>query len=125
VLCPAAGQGALGIEARAGDERVLGALAFLNHEPTRYAVTAERAALAALGGGCQVPIGIHCFAGDDGYTVIAAVAAPDGSEVIRVVLDRQHGDPVAVGRAVAAQLVQQGAQRLLQSGAETGIGAAD
>src|SRR6185437_2409084 len=93
VLCPAAGQGALGIEARAGDERVLGVLAFLNHEPTRYAVTAERAALAALGGGCQVPIGIHCFPGDEGYTVVAAVAAPDGSEVIRVVLDRQLGDP--------------------------------
>ena len=125
VLCPAAGQGALGIEARAGDERVLGALAFLNHEPTRYAVTAERAALAALGGGCQVPIGIHCFPGDEGYTVVAAVAAPDGSEVIRVVLDRQHGDPAAVGDAVAAQLVEQGAHRLLQSGAETGIGAAD
>jgi hydroxymethylbilane synthase len=125
VLCPAAGQGALGIEARAGDERVLSALQFLNHEPTRYAVTAERAALAALGGGCQVPIGIHCFPGDEGYTVVAAVAAPDGSEVIRVVLDRQHGDPAGVGAAVAAQLIEQGAHRLLQSGAETGIGAAD
>ncbi|HEV2277569.1 MAG TPA: hydroxymethylbilane synthase [Acidobacteriaceae bacterium] len=125
VLCPAAGQGALGIEARAGDERVLEALAFLNHEPTRYAVTAERAALAALGGGCQVPIGIHCFAGDEGYTVVAAVAAPDGSQVIRVVLDRQFGDPLGVGRAVAAELVEQGARKLLQSGAETGIGAAD
>lgn len=125
VLCPAAGQGALGIEARAGDERVLEALAFLNHEPTRYAVTAERAALAALGGGCQVPIGIHCFAGDEGYTVVAAVAAPDGSQVIRVVLDRQFGDPVGVGKAVAAELVGQGARKLLQSGAETGIGAAD
>ena len=125
VLCPAAGQGALGIEARADDERVLEALAFLNHEPTRYAVTAERAALAALGGGCQVPIGIHCFAGDEGYTVVAAVAAPDGSQVIRVVLDRQSGDPLGVGKAVAAELVEQGARKLLQSGAETGIGAAD
>lgn len=125
VLCPAAGQGALGIEARAGDERVLEALTFLNHEPTRYAVTAERAALAALGGGCQVPIGIHCFAGDEGYTVVAAVAAPDGSEVIRVVLDRQFGDPAGVGKAVAAQLIGQGARKLLQSSAGTGIGAAD
>lgn len=125
VLCPAAGQGALGIEARAGDEQVLAALSFLNHETTRYAVTAERAALAALGGGCQVPIGIHCFVGDEGYTVVAAVAAPDGSEVIRVVLDRQFGDPVGVGRAVAQQLIEQGARKLLQSGAETGIGAAD
>lgn len=114
VLCPAAGQGALAIEARAGDERTLAALAFLNHEPTRYAVTAERAALAALGGGCQVPIGIHCFPGDAGYSIVSAVAAPDGSEVLRVVLDRQTDtDPEALGRRVAEELLQQGAGRLL------------
>ena len=124
VLCPAAGQGALAIEARAGDTRTLAALDFLNHALTRYAVTAERAALAALGGGCQVPIGIHCFAGDEGYTVIAAVAAPDGSEVIRVVLDRQSGDPQAVGRTVAAQLTAQGAERLLAAASSSGTGAA-
>jgi hydroxymethylbilane synthase len=113
VLCPAAGQGALGIEAREGDERVLARLGFLNHEPTRYAVTAERAALAALGGGCQVPIGIHCFAGDAGYSIVSAVASPDGSEVLRVALDRQHGDAVKLGNRVAAQLLEQGAGRLL------------
>ena len=114
ILCPAAGQGALGIEARAGDDRTLAALAFLNHEPTRYAVTAERAALAALGGGCQVPIGIHCFPGDEGYSLVSAVAAPDGSEVLRVILDRQVNIPPEVlGRRVADELLRQGAQRLL------------
>jgi hydroxymethylbilane synthase len=124
VLCPAAGQGALAIEARAGDERTLAALEFLNHAMTRYAVTAERAALAGLGGGCQVPIGIHCFAGDEGYSVVAAVAAPDGSEVLRVVLDRQVGLlPEALGRKVAEELVRQGAQRLLALGAPEKPGA--
>lgn len=114
VLCPAAGQGALAIEARADDARTLAALAFLNHEPTRYAVTAERAALAALGGGCQVPIGIHCFPGDAGYSIVSAVAAPDGSEVLRVALDRQvNVAPEALGRRVSDQLLRQGAQRLL------------
>lgn len=114
VLCPAAGQGALGIEARAGDDRTLAALGFLNHEPTCYAVTAERAALAALGGGCQVPIGIHCFPGDEGYSIVSAVAAPDGSEVLRVVLDRQVDvAPEVLGRKVAGELLRQGAQRLL------------
>lgn len=118
VLCPAAGQGALAIEARAGDERTLNALAFLDHEGTRYAVTAERAALAGMGGGCQVPIGVHCFAGDEGYSVIAAVAAPDGSEVLRVVLDRQADVlPEALGRKVAEELLGQGAKRLLALGA--------
>jgi hydroxymethylbilane synthase len=114
ILCPAAGQGALAIEARAGDERTLAALAFLNHEATRYAVTAERAALAALGGGCQVPIGIHCFRGDEGYSVVSAVAAADGSEVLRVVLDRQSDiEAEALGRKVAEALLRQGAARLL------------
>ncbi|HEY1809329.1 MAG TPA: hydroxymethylbilane synthase [Acidobacteriaceae bacterium] len=114
VLCPAAGQGALAIEARAGDTSTLEALAFLNHEPTRYAVTAERAALAALGGGCQVPIGIHVFPGDQGFTIVSAVAAPDGSEVLRVVLDRQIDvPPELLGRKVADELLRQGAQRLL------------
>ena len=114
VLCPAAGQGALAIEARAGDEKTLAALDFLNHDPTRYAVTAERAALAGLGGGCQVPIGVHCFATPEGYSVIAVVAAPDGSEVLRVVLDRQTGLlPEALGQKVADELLQRGAARLL------------
>jgi len=117
VLCPAAGQGALAIETRAGDERTLRALEFLDHDATRYAVTAERAALAGLGGGCQVPIGVHCFAGDEGYSVVAAVAASDGSEVLRVVMDRQVGLlPEALGEKVAAELLRQGAQRLLGSG---------
>src|SRR5579875_2007103 len=104
ILCPAAGQGALAIETRADDAHTMAALKFLNHEPTRYAVTAERAALGALGGGCQVPIGIHCFAGDAGHSVVAAVAAPDGTEVLRVVLDRQSEHATTVGRRVAAQL---------------------
>jgi hydroxymethylbilane synthase len=128
VLCPAAGQGALAIEARASDERTLEALAFLNHEATRYAVTAERAALAALGGGCQVPIGIHCFAGDEGYSIVSAVAAVDGSEVLRVAMDRQSGvEPETLGRTLAARLLEQGAGRLLAmvapGEAASGVGA--
>ena len=80
-------------------------------------MTAERAALAGLGGGCQVPIGIHCFAGDEGYSVVAAVAAPDGSQVLRVALDRQKGLlPEALGEKVAEELLRQGAQRLLALG---------
>jgi hydroxymethylbilane synthase len=115
ILCPAAGQGALAIETRSGDERALAALGFLDHEATRYSVTAERAALAALGGGCQVPIGVHCFAGDAGYSVLAAVAAADGSEVLRVAVDRQVNLlPEALGQKVAEELLRNGAQRLLE-----------
>ncbi len=59
-FCPAAGQGSLGIETRKDDAATIAAVAFLDDADTRFAVTVERAALAALGGGCQVPIGIHC-----------------------------------------------------------------
>src|ERR1035437_10333067 len=59
-FCPAAGQGALGIETRKEDAATMAAVAFLDDAATRFAVTVERAALEALGGGCQVPIGIHC-----------------------------------------------------------------
>jgi hydroxymethylbilane synthase len=61
-FCPAAGQGALGIETRKDDAATIAAVAFLDDMATRFAVTVERAALAALGGGCQVPIGVHCRA---------------------------------------------------------------
>ncbi len=56
-FCPAAGQGALGIETRKDDDATIAAFAFLDDPATHFAVTAERAALGALGGGCQVPIG--------------------------------------------------------------------
>jgi len=59
-FCPAASQGALGIETRKDDAATIDAVSFLDHAVTRFAVAVERAALAALGGGCQVPIGIHC-----------------------------------------------------------------
>jgi len=62
-FCPAAGQGALGIETRKDDAVTIAAVAFLDDATTRFAVTAERAALATLGGGCQVPIGIYCRTG--------------------------------------------------------------
>ena len=105
------------------DARVLAALSFLNDEATRYAVTVERAALAALGGGCQVPIGIHCFEGDEGYSVVSAVAAVDGAEVLRVVMDRQRDvEAETLGRKVAAELLRQGAARLL--GSEAAMGSA-
>jgi len=66
-VCPAPGQGALAIECRANDVATQKLLQPLDDAATRYAVTAERAALHALGGGCSVPIGIFCEASGDGY----------------------------------------------------------
>ena len=116
ILCPAAGQGALAIETRADDAKTIEALAFLDDAATRFAVTAERAALAALGGGCQVPIGIHCAQSSDGFTITGAVAAPNGDAIVRAELDHQHGQSAAaLGEKLAARLLEQGARTLLEA----------
>ncbi|HEY2857194.1 MAG TPA: hydroxymethylbilane synthase [Terracidiphilus sp.] len=117
-FCPAAGQGSLGIETRKGDEGTIAALAFLDHEPTRFAVTAERAALAALGGGCQVPIGIHCrmVSVEAGLVEIYGVVAdPATGDTIRVhhTAPRQHTHPEEFGRLAANKLLEAGARDLL------------
>jgi len=114
VLCPAAGQGALAIETRADDPPTMHALAFLDDPATRFAVTAERAALAALGGGCQVPIGVYCEPSAEGFTITGAVASADGQQHVRVALDHQGAaDPAGLGKRLAVRLVEQGAGSLV------------
>ncbi len=124
-FCPAAGQGALAIETRKDDAATMDAVAFLDHADTRFAVTAERAALAALGGGCQVPIGIHCrpsFAQDGSetawYEIFAMVASPKSSKVVRVHLHapRENADPLSLGHETAVMLMAEGAGPLLAAG---------
>lgn len=114
VVCPAAGQGSLAIEVRHGDETTLKALTFLEDEDTRFAVTAERTALNALGGGCQVPIGVHCRKAELGYEIFGAVAKPDGSVVLRAFRIGQNAE--ALGTELAKELLYKGAAQLLQSG---------
>jgi len=117
-FCPAAGQGSLGIETRKDDDATLAALAFLDDSPTRFAVTAERAALAALGGGCQVPIGIHCRpvpASESEVEIFGVVAAPDSGTAIRIhhIAQRSGTDPEALGQLAAQMLIDAGAAPLL------------
>ncbi|HVP42208.1 MAG TPA: hydroxymethylbilane synthase [Terriglobales bacterium] len=112
IVCPAVGQGALGIECRSGDARTRELLRFLDHAPTRQACAAERALLRSLGGGCQVPIGAYAEAIDGQLRLTAVVARPDGSLVLR---EQQSGkDPEKLGAAVGAALRKKGADRILQ-----------
>jgi len=133
-FCPAAGQGALGIETRKDDRDTIAALAFLDDMHTRFAVTAERAALAALGGGCQVPIGVHCrpcAESKDGYLdglgdeIFAVVAAPDTGQVVHILHRalREGSDPVVLGQVVARKLIDAGAGPLLAALAPPPAGA--
>jgi hydroxymethylbilane synthase len=112
VMCPAAGQGALGIEIRKGDIDTLKHLVFLDHEATRLAVFAERALLNELGGGCQVPIGAHAEVKSGEIRLIGVVARPDGSLVLR---DVRHGsDPVALGEELGKSLLERGGREILK-----------
>jgi hydroxymethylbilane synthase len=129
-FCPAAGQGALGIETRRDDYGIMEALSFLDDPDTRFAVTAERAALAALGGGCQVPIGIHCRQnlsnirkGDDSGPldeIFGVVASPETGAIVRIFhsAPRDHHDAVSLGRVAAKMLLKSGAGALLAPGPE-------
>ena len=117
VLCPAPGQGALAIECRSADERTRAVLAMLEHAESRFAVTAERVALAALGGGCQVPIGAYCRRDRDQYRINGCVSSPNGTIVLRG--EERGNDPQSLGSALADSLLKQGALQLLaQQGPE-------
>jgi hydroxymethylbilane synthase len=112
VMCPAVGQGALGIEIRAGDTATRGCVEFLNDAAARTATTCERALLNQLGGGCQVPIG--AFAEVQGGTIrlTAVVARPDGSTVLREI--ESGSDPEQLGESVGQKLLRRGGDKILQ-----------
>jgi hydroxymethylbilane synthase len=111
-LLPAAGQGTLAIEARAGDERAAAAVAPLRDEAAERALAAERTLVRALGAGCDTPVGAHARALEDGSLELRAfIGAPDGGEWIR---DAVHGsDPQALGEEAARRLLLSGAGALL------------
>jgi hydroxymethylbilane synthase len=111
-MCPAAGQGALGIEIREGDVEMRKHLAFLDDAAARAATTCERALLNKLGGGCQVPIGAFAETKDGELHLTAIVAQPDGSVILRE--KRSGSDPVALGEQVGDILLQRGATKILQ-----------
>jgi hydroxymethylbilane synthase len=113
-VCPAAGQGALAIECRAGDATTHEAVAFLDHADTRFSVTAERAALNALGGGCQVPIGMYCRREGDVFRINGVVAGVEGEGHVAASTTGVHAEEL--GRTVAAALLKNGARALLFAG---------
>jgi hydroxymethylbilane synthase len=110
-MCPAAGQGALAIEIRAGDTAIAQHIWFLDNKSARTSTTCERALLKKLGGGCQVPIGAFAEVRDGRLHLQAVVAHPDGTTVLRE--SRDGSDPVQLGELVGDALLQQGGQAIL------------
>ncbi len=113
VMCPAAGQGALAIETREDGGAGHTIARKLNHAATNAAVSAERSLLATLEGGCQVPIGAHAKFDGEVLHLMAVVATPDGTRVMR---DRATGrEAVALGRELGERMLASGARGILGS----------
>jgi hydroxymethylbilane synthase len=110
---PAIGQGAIGIETRLDDDRVQPLVAQLNDDETATRVSAERALNEALEGGCQVPIAGYAEISDGVIRLRALVGSPDGSALVRGAVSGRPEDAVALGRALAEDLLSRGAGRIL------------
>ncbi len=115
IMLPAVGQGALCIETRVADDTIAPLVAPLEDTPTRIAVTAERAFLHRLEGGCQVPIAGHATLNEDRLALCGLVSDLKGETVFR---ETHEGPPVqaaAIGRNLAGTLLAQGAKAVLDS----------
>lgn len=117
---PAPGQGALAIETRSDDTATNFRIAPLDDSAVRMAVTAERAAMAELEGGCRVPLGALCVSVNGRSTLYLKVLAVDGSRSLTTQGAVDPRDPVAGGIAVARVLLGQGAAELIRGGASFG-----
>jgi hydroxymethylbilane synthase len=112
---PAAGQGAIAVQTRADDQATRQLTDAMNHAPTMRAVTAERAFLAALEGGCQVPIGALAILGEghDGM-LHGMIASIDGQRIVRGSIELDGADPALSGVRLANRLRSEGASEILE-----------
>ena len=115
VMCPAVGQGALAVETRADSGAAFQISKRLEHAETRIAVTAERAVLASLGGGCQVPIGAHATVEGGRLHLRAIVVSPDGSQLIRKQSSGAIAEGEMLGRALGGELLAEGGREILEA----------
>ena len=112
---PAVAQGILGVEYRTEDDRVLGFLEPMTIKAVEVAREAERAVLAALSGGCQLPLGAYCQVTDDICEMKGVVLSLDGQEAVYAQLPVDLDQPAESGRALATVLMDLGAREILQA----------
>jgi hydroxymethylbilane synthase len=106
---PAPGQGAIALETREADHETISAVRFLDHEPTARAVSAERAFLAELGGGCNVPLGAWAREAPGGLRLVAFLAEADGGGFVRG--ERVGREPAELGRLLAEEIAAEHRRR--------------
>jgi hydroxymethylbilane synthase len=112
-MLPAIGQGALGIELREADNELLAGLQFLHHADTAAAVTAERAFLLRLEGGCQVPIGGFATIAEGTVNLTGLIAALDGKTVFKEQLAGPVAEAEEIGKTLAETLLAAGGKAVL------------
>ncbi|MDO8754678.1 MAG: hydroxymethylbilane synthase, partial [Anaerolineales bacterium] len=114
VMLPAPGQGALAIQCRADDQTTLSLLAALEDDSTRRAVTAERAFLSGLGGGCAVPVAAYAVIGDQSSVIslTGLVSSEDGKNVVKVT--GKGNDALELGKRLANEAIANGANQILK-----------
>ncbi len=110
-MLPAPGQGALAVQCRADDEETLRLLAAIHQQEVAAAVTAERAFLHALGGGCATPVAAYGVWQDGRLHLIGYVGAVNGMTMVRV--HNSGEEPQALGRALAEEAIAEGAAEIL------------
>jgi hydroxymethylbilane synthase len=115
VMCPAVGQGALAVETRDDGGLPFQVAKGLEQYDARSAVTAERAVLAALGGGCQAPMGAYASVENGMLFLHAVIISPDGAQVIRRDTHGPADDARALGHAVGEQLLEAGGKQILDA----------
>ncbi|MGW3619291.1 hydroxymethylbilane synthase [Micromonospora arida] len=126
LMLPAPAQGALAVECRVDDQDLVELLAVLDHAPSRAAVTAERAFLATLEAGCSAPVAAYAElaegeTGDEIY-LRGAVISPDGTRDLRLSRTGTPADAAEIGKALAAELLDLGADSILGHEGHTGPG---
>jgi hydroxymethylbilane synthase len=114
VMCPAVGQGALAVETRDDGGIAHQICRRLDHAETRAAVTAERALLATLGGGCQVPIGAYARIAEGALHVDAVVVSPEGDAIVRRGSSGPPSNAESIGRALGEELLAMGGREILE-----------
>ena len=113
IMLPAPGQGALGIQARVDDGELLALLKEINDPSAAAETIAERAMLAALGGGCQVPIGALARIEGDALTLSGCVCKLDGTKILRAKVSGAVSDAEALGNQAAQELLASGADSIV------------
>jgi len=103
-MLPAVAQGAIGIQCREGDDKIMRFLNELCHEPTKLAVDCERAFLAALDGNCRTPIAGQAKIEDGKLTFRGLISKPDGSSMFTTTRTGAPEDAVAIGRDAGEEL---------------------